>query len=124
MTYVRSLNSRSQKTTLTGVCFLLREGGGWALTSNLPWIPQLTSGSEGGAWGPALLTPRFGGLTVQFGGPSAQFRNKIMNFRALIIFFQKILSLALLSINIIFLSHSSSLSLLIISSHLHISTFY
>ena len=60
---------------------------------------------------------------------SVQFKSKIMNFRALIIlFFKKISSLALLNgmlgRALWFLSHSSNLTLLIISSYVHTSTLY
>ena len=55
-------------------------------------------------------------LTPGFEGPSVQFKSKTMNFRALILyFFKKNFSLASLGINFIFISHSSHLTLLIIS---------
>ena len=65
----------------------------------------------GGPGGPGPPPP-----TPRFGGPSVQFKSKTMNFRALILyFFKKIFSLALLGINFISISHSSCLTLLIIS---------
>ena len=72
------------------------------------------------------LTVRFGGPSYTVWRPHCKFKSKIMNFMAFIFyFFKKFSSLALLSMNIIFLSHSSSLTLLIISSsYVHASTLY
>ena len=72
-----------------------------------------TLADPGGGRVPGTPTPRFG-------GPSVQFKSKRMNFRALILyFFQKFFSLTSLDINLLFLSHSSSLTLLIISYIFH-----
>ena len=86
------------------------------------FLNRSTSEFKGG--GPPPPTSRFGGPTVQFGGPSVLFKSKIMNFRVFIsYFFKKISSLASLGMNIILLSHSSSLTLLTILSYLHTSAY-
>ena len=91
---------------------------------NIYYLPADSGGSKG--LGP--LTYRFGGPSVQFEGPSAQFKKIKNEFHGPnFIFFAKKIQPHLAQHGYCFLSHSYSLTLLIIlfhilSSYMHTST--